>query len=70
MDVAVYNSEDGRWYPEGDAPWKVRNEVAGRKIPPLRFAIADSDGEAVEKLFGHPPVLPPNTRAARREEER
>lgn len=70
MDVAVYNSEDGQWYPEGDAPWKVRDAVPGRPIPPLRFALADTYGEAVEKLFGHKPLLPPNVRGVRREVER
>lgn len=67
MERAVYNSEDGKWYPEHAAPWKIRfvNKGRGDKIPPLVFALADTYTEAFTKLFGYAPVLPPIVRGVR-----
>lgn len=49
-DVAVFNAEDGLWYKPG-TNW---NGVQATTYP-----------EAVEKLYGHSPYIPPNKREQR-----
>lgn len=66
---AVYNSEDGKWYRQGDDPWTVREVKPGQKLQPLVFAVADSYPEAFEKLFGHAIVIPPPTHEQRHRQE-
>jgi hypothetical protein len=63
----VYNSEDIKWYPEGDAPWKVRVVARGEQLKPLRFAIADTYADAFLALFGTEPLIPEIKRTPRRE---
>lgn len=55
---AVYNSEDGKWYRQGDDPWVVRLVPKGSVLKPLVFAIADTYGDAFQQLFGHPVLFP------------
>lgn len=53
-DVAVFNAEDGMWYKRGQNWGGVQ---------------ATTYPEAVEKLYGHPPYIPPLKREQRRKEE-
>ena len=66
MERAVYNSEDGKWYEEGDSPWKIRVVAVGQKVKPLHNAIADTYTDAFAALFGHAPVIPAIERSTRR----
>ena len=52
-DVAVFNAEDGLWYKQG----QTRGGVQATTYP-----------EAVEKLYGHLPYIPPLVREQRRKE--
>lgn len=52
-DVAIFNSEDGLWYKQG-SNW---GGVEAKTYP-----------EAMEKLFGHAPYIPPAKREHRRNE--
>ena len=59
--------ENGRWYRQGEEPWRVRIVSRGEKLMPLFNIKADSYLEAFEKLYGHAPVVLPITRAPHHE---
>lgn len=65
---AVYSSEDGKWYRQGDDPWTVRVVPIGHKIQPIFSVRADTMLEAFESLFHHPVQMPKIIRAPRRQE--
>lgn len=65
MDRAVYNSEDTLWYKDGDDPWTIRVYSRGQKVRPIPSAVADTYGEAFEKLFGYTAPIPVLVRSVR-----
>jgi hypothetical protein len=65
---AVYNSEDGRWYRQGDDPWTVRIVGKGEILKPLISARAYTSLDAFKSLFGHPLEIPPVSRSHRNHE--
>lgn len=69
QEHAVYNSEDGKWYRQGDDPWTVRIVPQGSKLQPIFSVRADNVLEAFEDLFGYPLSMPAVTREARRSQD-
>lgn len=67
--VAVYSSEDARWFKQGEYPAPLREVPKGKKVEPYISVEALTYGEAFEKLFGCPVPLPELTRDSRRGEE-
>lgn len=65
----VYNEPDGKWYKLGDEPFRVRVVTKGEKFMPVVGVEASSFGEAFEKLYGYPPLIPAPVRAPRKENE-
>ena len=66
-EQAIYNSEDGKWYRLGDDYLSVRAVEKGTPVRPFVEGVrAMSYSEAFEMLFGHPVVIPPVERSARR----
>lgn len=66
---AVYNSEDDRWYRQGDDPWTVRIVQRGEVLKPLVSVRADNSLDAYANLFGHPLEIPPVQRSPRSNSE-
>lgn len=62
---AVYNSEDGQWYKDGDDPWMLRTYATGEIIRPIPSASADTYFDAFAQLFGRPAPVPAVVRSPR-----
>lgn len=62
IENAVYDSEHGKWYKQGDDPWTVREVARGQVVRPIAFSTAMNYMDAFADLFGHVPVIPPPTR--------
>jgi len=58
-DRVFYNSEDSRWYKQGDDPWTVRIVAKGDVVRPIPSVEAGTYCAAVLGLFGHLPFIPP-----------
>jgi hypothetical protein len=62
IENAVYDSEHGKWYKQGDDPWTVREVARGQFVRPIVFSNAPTYLDAFAELFGHAAVIPPPTR--------
>ena len=68
-DRAVYSEEEGKWYRQGDTPWRIRVLGKGDVVKPSVSALAYTYAEAFASLFGYPVITPQIVRSVRRVEE-